>query len=80
MRWVALAFPLNVVMKTAALEWGPQGVTCLSFHPGWVKTDMGGEEAPRTVEEGAETAVWLSLLPSSGPTGQFFRDRKPIPW
>src|SRR5258705_456666 len=34
----------------------------------------------RFVEEGAETAVWLSLLPSNGPSGQFFRDRKPIPW
>jgi len=51
-----------------------------SMSPGWVKTDMGGESAPRTVEEGADTAVWLALLPSNGPTGQFFRDRKPIPW
>jgi hypothetical protein len=48
--------------------------------PGWVRTDMGGEEAPRSAEEGADTAVWLCLLPSSGPTGQFFRDREPIPW
>ena len=41
---------------------------------------MGGEEAPRTVQEGADTAVWLCLLASNGPTGQFFRDRKAIPW
>ena len=41
---------------------------------------MGGDQAPRTVQEGADTAVWLSLLLSSGPTGQFFRDRKSIPW
>jgi hypothetical protein len=41
---------------------------------------MGGQSAPRSPAEGAETAVWLCLLPSSGSTGQFFRDRQPIPW
>ena len=47
---------------------------------GWVRTDMGGADAPRSVEEGAETAVWLALLPASGPTGHFYRDKKPVPW
>ena len=36
---------LNAVVKAAALEWGQKGVTCMTFHPGWVKTDMGGTEA-----------------------------------
>ena len=71
---------LNALTRTLAAEVAGTGILVNSMSPGWVKTDMGGEEAPRSVEEGAETAVWLSLLPSSGPTGQFFRDRKPIPW
>jgi hypothetical protein len=41
---------------------------------------MGGENAPRTPEQGADTAVWLATLADGGPTGGFFRDRKPIPW
>jgi NAD(P)-dependent dehydrogenase (short-subunit alcohol dehydrogenase family) len=71
---------LNALTVTLAAEVKAQGILVNSMSPGWVRTDMGGEEAPRGVEEGADTAVWLALLPSSGPTGQFFRDRKPIPW
>lgn len=48
--------------------------------PGWVKTDMGGPEAPGTVEEGADTPVWLATLPPDGPSGGFFNSRKPVPW
>lgn len=48
--------------------------------PGWVKTDMGGPNAPRTIDQGVDTIVWAALLPDSGPNGEFFRDRHPIPW
>lgn len=48
--------------------------------PGWVATDMGGLAAPRTPEEGADTPLWLARLPKNGPTGGFFRDRKPLAW
>jgi NAD(P)-dependent dehydrogenase (short-subunit alcohol dehydrogenase family) len=71
---------LNALTRTLAAEVAGSGILVNSMSPGWVKTDMGGDDAPRSVEEGADTAVWLSLLPSNGPTGQFFRDRKPIPW
>jgi NAD(P)-dependent dehydrogenase (short-subunit alcohol dehydrogenase family) len=48
--------------------------------PGWVRTRMGGRGAPRSVEQGARTPVWLALLPDAAPTGGFFRDERAIPW
>jgi len=53
-------------------------VNCVD--PGWVRTDMGGRSAPRSVAQGADTIVWLATLPDGGPTGGFFHDRKPIAW
>ena len=47
--------------------------------PGWVRTDMGGSNAPRSVKEGADTAVWLATEESI-PNGKFVRDRKVISW
>lgn len=48
--------------------------------PGWVRTRMGGAGATRSPEEAADTAIWLATLPANGPSGGFFRDRKPIGW
>ncbi len=48
--------------------------------PGWVRTDMGSPNAPRSAEQGAEGLVWLATLPEGGPSGGFFRDRQRIPW
>jgi NAD(P)-dependent dehydrogenase (short-subunit alcohol dehydrogenase family) len=69
---------LNALTRTLASDerWLKVNTMC----PGWVRTDMGGSAAPRSVEEGADTAVWLATLPDDGPTGGFFRHRKPIPW
>jgi NAD(P)-dependent dehydrogenase (short-subunit alcohol dehydrogenase family) len=51
-----------------------------SVCPGWVRTDMGGENASRSVEEGADTIVWLAGEAPHDLTGKFLRDRKEIPW
>jgi NAD(P)-dependent dehydrogenase (short-subunit alcohol dehydrogenase family) len=69
---------LNALTNVVAAE--ERGILANSLCPGWVQTDMGGRGAPRTVEEGADTAVWLATLPDDGPSGGFFRDREPIPW
>ncbi len=51
-----------------------------SVCPGWVRTDMGGRNATRSVEEGADTIVWLASEAPQDLRGKFFRDRKEIPW
>ena len=51
-----------------------------SMCPGWVRTEMGGPNAARSVEEGADTAVWLAAEAPHELTGKFFRDRQEIPW
>ena len=71
---------LNAMTRKVALEAEGDGVLVNAVDPGWVRTRMGGREAPRTPEEGADTIVWLATLPEDGPTGGFFRDRERIPW
>jgi NAD(P)-dependent dehydrogenase (short-subunit alcohol dehydrogenase family) len=70
---------LNALTVRLAKELPPT-VKVNAMCPGWVRTRMGGEGATRTPDEGADTAVWLATLPDDGPTGGFFRDRKPIQW
>jgi NAD(P)-dependent dehydrogenase (short-subunit alcohol dehydrogenase family) len=69
---------LNAVTRqlAAALNDVPVNSVC----PGWVRTDMGGQEAPRSVEQGAETIVWLATEASRSISGQFLRDHNPIAW
>jgi NAD(P)-dependent dehydrogenase (short-subunit alcohol dehydrogenase family) len=71
---------LNALTRVTAAELGPTPIKVNAMCPGWVRTDMGGPNATRTVEQGAETAVWLAMLPDTGPTGGFFRDKAPIAW
>ena len=71
---------LNALTRILASELRGGDILINSVCPGWVRTDMGGSHAPRPVEEGADTPVWAATLPKGGPTGGFFRDRRPIPW
>lgn len=48
--------------------------------PGWVHTQMGGPDAPKTPKEGADTAIWLATLGDDGPSGGFFTERQPLSW
>ncbi|QDT74547.1 C-factor [Lacipirellula limnantheis] len=66
------------IMLAAALR--DDGVAVNSMCPGWVRTDMGGPDATRSVDEGADTAVWLADEAPHELTGKFFRSRAEIVW
>ncbi len=68
---------LNALTRMWAAEL--PGVLVNSVCPGWVATDMGGAGG-RPVSDGAAGIVWAATLKDDGPTGGFFRDRRPIPW
>jgi len=71
---------INVVTRVIAAETEGMGILVNSVDPGWVRTEMGGRGASRSLEKGAETVTWLATLADDGPTGAFFRDRKAIAW
>lgn len=70
---------MNAVTKLFAAECKGD-VKVNSVCPGWVRTDMGGANATRSLDEGIAGIVWAATLPTDGPSGGFFRDGQPIPW
>jgi NAD(P)-dependent dehydrogenase (short-subunit alcohol dehydrogenase family) len=71
---------LNGVTGQFAAALADSHIAVNSVCPGWVRTDMGGHDATRSVEQGADTIVWLAAEAPQSMTGHFIRDRKPIPW
>ncbi len=74
---------LNALTTLFAKELKDTNAKVNSASPGWCRTDMGTQDAPLSIAEGADTAVWLATLPDDGPTGQFFsstRQRGAMEW
>jgi NAD(P)-dependent dehydrogenase (short-subunit alcohol dehydrogenase family) len=72
---------LNSVLKDASLTWGPQGATLVSFHPGWVQTDMGGAGAQLTPEHSAAGLRSTLAAADASANGTFLNyDGTPIAW
>ncbi|HUN83671.1 MAG TPA: SDR family oxidoreductase [Terracidiphilus sp.] len=71
---------LNAFTIHLAHELRDTNIKVNSAHPGWVKTDMGGEQAPMELSEGGKTSAALATLPNDGPTGGYFHMGQSLPW
>jgi NAD(P)-dependent dehydrogenase (short-subunit alcohol dehydrogenase family) len=71
---------LNALTVMLASELKGTNVLVNAVCPGWVRTDMGGKNATRSVEDGAATPVWLATLPDGGPTGYNYYDKQQVSW
>jgi len=70
---------LNALTRVLAEELKGDGIIVNSVCPGWVRTAMGGENAPRNVEQGASSVLWAVNIPDDGPTGGYYQDGKSLP-
>ena len=71
---------VNMFTAALAFELKDTPVKVNSAHPGWVKTELGGDGAPLETADGAKTSVRLATLGADGPTGGFFHMNDPLPW
>ncbi|MFW6436074.1 MAG: SDR family NAD(P)-dependent oxidoreductase [Halococcoides sp.] len=69
---------INALTVELDQTYGADGLIANSVDPGWVATDLGGEEAPREPAKGAETPVWLSRFKPGSPSGRFWKDTSVI--
>jgi NAD(P)-dependent dehydrogenase (short-subunit alcohol dehydrogenase family) len=71
---------LNALTRNLASELRGSNILVNAVDPGWVRTRMGGPGAPRSVEQGAETAIYAATLPDDGPSGELLKDGRPSPF
>jgi NAD(P)-dependent dehydrogenase (short-subunit alcohol dehydrogenase family) len=71
---------VNMLALNLAAALAADGILVNAMHPGWVRTDMGGPNAPVAPEQAAQTALHLASLPDDGPSGLLWEDGEPIPW
>jgi NAD(P)-dependent dehydrogenase (short-subunit alcohol dehydrogenase family) len=71
---------VNAMTRALAEELAGTGILVNAVSPGWCRSDMGGESAPRSAAQGAASIVWGATLPDDGPSGGFFQDGEPLPW
>jgi NAD(P)-dependent dehydrogenase (short-subunit alcohol dehydrogenase family) len=71
---------LNALTRLLADAVKGSGVLVNAVCPGWVRTDMGGPSASRSVQQGTKGIVWAATLPDKGPTSGFFRDGRRLEW
>jgi NAD(P)-dependent dehydrogenase (short-subunit alcohol dehydrogenase family) len=71
---------MNGMTRIMADEIKNQDIKINTMAPGWVRSDMGGRSAPRSLAQGADTIIWLATLNGDGPSGGFFEDRSPAAW
>jgi NAD(P)-dependent dehydrogenase (short-subunit alcohol dehydrogenase family) len=71
---------LNAYTIHLAHELSDTNIKVNSAHPGWVKTELGGENAPMEIADSYKTSVYLATLANDGPNGGFFHEREVLPW
>jgi NAD(P)-dependent dehydrogenase (short-subunit alcohol dehydrogenase family) len=71
---------LNGITRLLADAVRGKNVLVNAVCPGWVRSDMGGAGAPRSLEQGAGGIVWAATLPEGGPSGGFYYDGREIVW